>query len=87
LTEQQNGGTAAKTAQSTSQTNDLAKLKMYASQHMSASQIAQRLGKSVSAVMQEAAAAGITLDTGSTGSSSSAAKGNPAVGNNVNTTA
>ena len=41
-----------------SSTKNLAKLKMLASQHMSAGQIAEQLGISVSTVMQEAAAAG-----------------------------
>ncbi len=88
LAEQQNGRIAPKAASATagkssSSSNDLVKLRMYVSQHMSVNQIAQRLGKSVSAVMQEAAAAGINLNT----PSSSTAIGNPAVGNNVNTTA
>ncbi len=88
LAEQQNGGVTSKAASATagkssSRSNGLVKLKMYASQHMSVNQIAQRLGKSVSAVMQEAAAAGINLNT----SSSSTAIANPAMGNNVNTTA
>jgi hypothetical protein len=88
LAEQRNGGTAPKAAPSSvgktsSNNNDLVKLKMYMSEHMSISQIAQRLGKSVSAVMQEAAAAGINLNT----ATSSATTGNPAIGNNVNKTA
>ena len=90
LTEQQNGGIMPKAASASasagkklSNTSDLVKLKMYANQHMSVSQIARRLGKSVSAVMQEAAVAGINLNT----PSSSTAIGNPAIGNNVNTTA
>ncbi|MGA7493263.1 MAG: hypothetical protein WB930_08545 [Syntrophobacteraceae bacterium] len=88
LAEQQNGGVAPKAAQastgkSSSSSNDLARLRMLASQHMSASQIATQLGKSVSAVMQEAAAAGINLSAGST----STATVNPATGNNVNKTA
>jgi hypothetical protein len=103
LAEQQNGGVAPKaapasTGKSSAKSNDVARLRMLASQHMSASQIAAQLGKSVSAVMQEAAAAGINLSAGSssagstsTGSTStgstSTASGNPAVGKNVNTTA
>ena len=88
LAEQQNGGIAPKAASASggkksSNTNDLVKLRMYANQHMSASQIAQRLGKSVPAVMQEAAAAGINLNT----PSPSTAVMNPAIGNNVNRTA
>lgn len=51
---------------------------------MTTSQIAQQLGISVTTLMQEAQAAGITLNGSS---SSSATSGNPAVGNNVNTTA
>ena len=92
LAEQQNGGIAPKAApaskgKASSSTNDLVRLRMYVSERMPVSQIAQRLGKSVSAVMQEAAAAGINLNAGSTGNSSTVTTGNPAVGNNVNTTA
>ena len=70
-----NGGSAPKAApasagKSSSSSNDLARIRMLASQHMSASQIATQLGKSVSAVMQEAAAAGINLSAGSTSGSS-----------------
>jgi hypothetical protein len=88
LAEQQNGGVAPKAApasagKSSSSSNDVARLRRLANQHMSASQIATQLGKSVSAVVQEAAAAGINLSSGSTGT----ATGNPAVGNNVNATA
>jgi len=103
LAEQQNGGVAPKaapalTGKTSSKSNDLARLRMLASQHMSAAQIASQLGKSVSAVMQEAAAAGISLSAGSSGSSSTSASStssgststasrNPAIGKNVNTTA
>jgi hypothetical protein len=92
LAEQQNGGVAPKAApasagKSSSSSNDLARLRMLASQHMSASQIATQLGKSVSAVMQEAAAAGINLSAGSTSTSSTSTTGKPATGNNVNKTA
>jgi hypothetical protein len=88
LAEQQNGGSAPKAASATagkssSKSNDLARLRTYANQHMSASEIAQRLGKSISAVIQEAAAAGINLNT----PSSSTTTGNPAIGNHVNTKA
>jgi hypothetical protein len=88
LAEQHNGGVAPKAVrasagQSSSSSNDLAKLRRLAGQHMTASQIATQLGKSVSTVVQEAAAAGINLCAGST----STATGNPAVGNNVNTKA
>ena len=60
LAEQQNGGIAPKAApaskgKASSSTNDLVRLRMYVSERMPVSQIAQRLGKSVSAVMQEAA--------------------------------
>ena len=87
--EQANGGVAPKatpasTGKSSSGSNDLARLRMLASQHMSASQIAQRLGKSVSAVIQEAAATGINLNAGSTSDSSASTTANPAIGNNVN---
>jgi len=74
----------ASTGKSSSSTNDLARLRVLASQHMSASQIAQQLGKSVSAVMQEAAAAGISLSAGSASTSSTSMTGNQATGNNVN---
>lgn len=89
LAERLNGGTARKatsasTGQASSNTNDLARLRTYANQHMSASQIAQRLGKSLSAIMQEASAAGINL---SAGNSSTATTGNPNVGGTVDTTA
>jgi hypothetical protein len=98
LAEQQNGGLAPKAApastgkSSSKSSNDLARIKMLASQHMSASQIASQLGKSVSAVIQEAAAAGINLSAGSTSASSSSTSststtGKRATGNNVNKTA
>jgi hypothetical protein len=84
-----NGGTAPKAApsaagKSSSSTQNLARIKMLASQHMSASQIAGQLGISVSTVQQEAAAAGINLNAGQTSDSSPAATGNPAIGNNIN---
>lgn len=104
LAEQQNGGVAPKAApasagkSSSKSSNDLARLRMLASQHMSAAQIASQLGKSVSAVMQEAAAAGISLSAGASSASSSnassagtgsssKASGNPTVGKHVDTTA
>ncbi|MGA2026018.1 MAG: hypothetical protein ABSH17_02985 [Syntrophobacteraceae bacterium] len=92
--EQANGGSAPKTApasagKSSSSSNDLARLRMLASQHMSASQIAQRLGKSVSAVIQEAAAAGINLSAASTSASSTSTdaatkSANAAIGKGTN---
>ena len=87
--EQANGGIAPKAApasagKSSSSANNLTKLRMLASQHMSASQIAQQLGKSVSDVMEEAAAAGINLNADSTGDSSTSTTANPAIGNHVN---
>ncbi len=63
--------------------NNLSKLKMLASQHLTAGQIAERLGISVSAVMKEAASAGLKLSTGSTDVSSVAVTANLPVGNNV----
>lgn len=86
LAETQNGGTAAgKTAaQSSSNSSDLAKLKRLANQNMSATAIAQQLGKSVSTIVQEAAAAGIKINSGN---SSSTAGANPDVGQNVDTMA
>ena len=84
----------ASAGKSSSRTNDLAKLMMLAGQHMSALQIAHRLGKSVSEVMEEAAAAGISLNAGSTGNSSASTdaatkSANPATGKgtNIDTTA
>ena len=73
--EQAKGGIAPKAAPASarklsSNTNDLPKLIMFSSEHMSAFQIAHRLGKSVSDVMAEAAAAGINLSAGSTSTSS-----------------
>ncbi len=50
---------------------------------MTAGQIAQRLGISVSAVMKEAASAGVKLSAGSANDSTTATTANPAVGNNV----
>jgi len=100
--EQANGGVAPKVASasaanSSSTASNLAKLKLLASEHRSASQIAQQLGIPISTVRQEAAAAGINLNAGSTsnspapttgnqatGNSSTTTAGNPAVGNNVN---
>lgn len=76
VAKQANGGTAPKGApasagKSSSSTNDLPELIMFSSQHMSTFQIAHRLGKSVSDIMAEAAAAGINLRAGSTSASSS----------------
>ena len=93
--EQANGGSAPKTAptsgnKSSSSTKNLARLKMLAGQHMSAGQIAQQLGISVSTVMQEAAAAGINLNADSSSASSAATKSANAAagkGSNVDTTA
>ena len=67
LSEQSNGGKAGSTAgssQSSSNAN-LTKIKTYANQHKSAAEIAQLLGISVSTVMQEASAAGVNLNSGS----------------------
>ena len=99
LAEQQNGGVAPKAApapagKSSSSSNDLARLRMLASQHMSALQISHRLGIPVADVMEEAAAAGINLNAGSTGNSSASTdaatkSANPATGKgtNIDTTA
>lgn len=67
---------------SSSSSSDLAKLRTYASDGMSVSEIAQKLGKSVSDVVLEAANAGISLNSGSSTTTT-----NSSVGNNVNTTA
>ena len=85
LTEQQNGGKSTPPSGGTqsSSNNNLARIKMYANQHMPASEISQRLGISVSTVVQEASAAGINLNSGSSSTSTSA---NPYVGKNVDTT-
>lgn len=90
--EKMNGGVAPKatavpasTSNTTSSTNDLSKLRMLANKHMSASAIAMQLGKSVSAVMQEAAAAGINLNSES--SSDTTYKQAVGIGTNVDTQA
>jgi hypothetical protein len=84
----------ASAGKSSSRTNDLAKLMMLASQHMTALQISHRLGIPVADVMEEAAAAGINLNAGSTGNSSASTdaatkSANPATGKgtNIDTTA
>ncbi len=99
VAEQANAGMAPKAdtasaGKSSSSTNDLANLMMLASQHMSALQIAHQLGKSVSVVMEEAAAAGIHLSAGSAGDSSAStssatksAKAPTGKGTNIDATA
>lgn len=83
--EKLNGNAASQTGSTSSgQQSDVAKIRLYASQDMAVSDIAQRLGQSVSTVVQIAQAAGINLTTGN---SSQPANWNPATGNNVNTTA
>ncbi|SPF44045.1 hypothetical protein SBDP1_480028 [Syntrophobacter sp. SbD1] len=74
---------ASSAGNSSSKAQELAKLKMLANEHIPVSQIALQLNMSVSAVTQQAAAAGINLNAGTP----AAAVANPAVGNNVNTTA
>ncbi len=69
-----------------SSTSDLAEIRRLANQHLSANQIAERLGKSVSTIIQEAVAAGINLNTSSTNGSSTSTTGNSATSNKVNVT-
>jgi hypothetical protein len=92
--EQTNGGKTGSTSSSSQSSNSqvLNQIKMYANQHMSASEIAQRLGISISTVMQQAAAAGVNLNATAASSSAAAAAStstmkNPDVGNNVDTVA
>ncbi len=84
--ERQNGGNTASSSQGpqTASDNLPAKIRMYANEHMTATQIAQRLGMSVTGVLQEASDAGIKLDTGN---ASAIAGKNPALGNNIDVTA
>jgi hypothetical protein len=60
----------ASAEKSSSSDDDLTKLIFLASQHLSALQIAYRLGIPVTVVRQEAASAGINLSAGSTSDSS-----------------
>jgi len=74
---------------SSSSTNDLAKLRRFVSEQMSAYQIALRLGEPIIVVMEEATAAGINLNAGSTStpSTSTDAAGksaNAAIGKGTN---
>lgn len=88
LSEKLNGGQSKSTsANQSSNSNNLSQLKMYASQHMTASQIAQKLGIPISTIVQEARTAGITLNNGSSSSNSTNTAANAAVGKNVDTTA
>jgi hypothetical protein len=94
ITAQTNGGIAPKApaaqaapaASNASVTSsDLAKLRLLVTQHVPLATIAQRLGKSVSAIRQEAAAAGINLNANSTSGAAPAGKtGTGAVGNSIN---
>ena len=68
---------------SSSSASDSSKLKTLAAEGMSASEIAQQLGMSVSQVMQEAAAAGINLDS----SSASSTTTDSSKGSNIDTVA
>ena len=74
---------ASSTGSSSANAQELAKLKMLANEHLPVSEIALQLNMSVSAVTQQAAVAGINLNAGAP----AAVAANPAVGNNVNTTA
>ncbi|MDR3569231.1 MAG: hypothetical protein P4L43_14480 [Syntrophobacteraceae bacterium] len=83
---EQSGKSGSTSGSSQSSSNDtLTKIKMYANQHMAPADIAQRLGLSVATVVQEASAAGVNLNSGS--SSAPPPSTNPAVGKNVDTTA
>ena len=88
--EQLNGGKSGSKSGSSQAANSqvLNQIKAYANQHMPASEIAQRLGVSVSAVMQQASAAGINLNANTANPSASSASSakNPDIGNNVDTT-
>ncbi len=75
---QRAGGGAAKAS-----TSDQNRLRMLAGRHLTASQIAQQLGQSVSAVMSEAAAMGINLNAAASGASSAGNSGTPGIGANV----
>lgn len=88
MSEQLNGGKSGSTSGSSKATNNqvLNQIKMYANQHMPANEIAQRLGISVSEVMQQASAAGINLNANTANASASTVK-NTDVGNNVDTMA
>jgi DNA-binding NarL/FixJ family response regulator len=78
---------AASSAGNASSSNNVVnEIKTDANEGMSASEIAQQLGVSVSTVTQEASAAGINLNNNSSGAST-ANTGNPAVGANINVTA
>lgn len=68
---------------SSSSASDSSKLKTLAAEGMSAGEIAQQLGMSVSKVMQEAAAAGINLDS----SSASSTTTDSSKGSNIDTVA
>ena len=68
----------AGTASGAQQSSVNNKIKMFANQHMSAEEIAQQLGISVTAVVQLASTAGINLNAGSP-----AALTNPFVGNKL----
>ncbi len=74
---------ASSTGNASSSSNVVSQIRMYANEGMSASQIAQRLGQSVSTITQEASAAGVKINNGSSGAST-ANTGNPAVGGNIN---
>jgi hypothetical protein len=77
------------TEEPSSNNSDLTKLIMLAGQHMSALQIAHRLGIPVSVVRQEAASAGINLNAGSASASSTSTdtatqSANAAIGKGTN---
>jgi hypothetical protein len=74
----------ASAAKSSSNADNLTKLRLLASEHLSIGEIAKQLGINVSDVMEEAEAAGVNLNAGSNGSSATSTTRNPAVGNHVN---
>ena len=74
----------ASAAKSSSNANNLTKLRLLASEHLPIGAIAKQLGITVSDVMEEAEAAGVNLNAGSNGSSATSTTRNPAVGNHVN---
>ncbi len=95
--EQANGGSKPQTApasaaylssNASSSSSDTNKLRLLAAQHLPLATIAQRLGKSVSTILQEAAAAGICLNADSTINAAAVENTDTeAVGNEIDLTA
>lgn len=85
LLEQTAAGASAVTQSWTD--DEKSRLRMLANQHESVNQIAGSLGKSVSAVLMEAATLGLNLNAVATNNSSVGNSGIQAIGNNVNVNA